>query len=893
MLSLQLYIEGQEVDLFKDESVTLTQSLQDVKDLEKVFSDFSRSFSVPASRNNNLIFQHFYNYNIIGDNAFDSRRKKDAQLYLNYEPFKKGSIKLEGVTRKNNKAANYKITFFGNGVNLKDIIGEDKLDALDLLKEDAFKFTYSDTNVKGYMSNGLDITARGVTYTDAILFPLISHSKRFVYDSGFSTGNRNSDVLNNIALNPSPASPPLNGLQLSQLKPALRLYPIIKAIEAQYPLVNFSTDFFKIDNPAFFNLYLWLHNKTGGLFEDEGNESPVGNFDLTDSKGAVINLGDNSFTTPQADQLASGSRRGKKQRYLDVTIKPSVADKFTFIIYNNGAVFEKFSDVQRESNGEYIVRHLEIDPGTYSFAIDTATPSTYDIAFQVKINNSNKANFDASAEVLSNVQLRASNQLPDLKVLDLLTSIFKMFNLTSFQNDNGIIEVKTLDSFYASSTKIWNATDFIDKTESSVDSVLPYKQVNFTYEGLDNFFAKNHNELFNQKWGELQYKATEKFDGQAYTISVPLEHFKYERLKNVNGTTFTDLQWGWSADIKQEPNLGKPLLFYPILKTQAFGVINTDGSLSSQPSVFIPSNSLETTDSKNLNFNAEPNEFQGSPFKLTLFSEYYQNYIKEIFDPQRRLTTTKAYLPLSMTLTMTLADKIQIFENLYKINKLTTNFETNQSTLELINVKAKAGETIIVDPIIPDKFVPNSTCFSADDTILTADSFIITADADCNNEGLEIISTDEVIPNDIDPGNNPQTDDHSTSIPVTVASITVNPIVVKTTNTMILKATINELGTLGNVKQLDEYGFFWSTSKSDMLIDDLVILRGISSVNEIKFTTTALNERTNPGTVNAAISGLSSSQTIYYRFYVFTNTDTNYTIKSILSDLNSETTLTT
>tara|TARA_R110000765_G_scaffold18803_1_gene49880 strand:- start:400 stop:930 length:531 start_codon:yes stop_codon:yes gene_type:complete len=176
---------------------------------------------------------------------------------------------------------------------------------------------------------------------------------------------------------------------------------------------------------------------------------------------------------------------------------------------------------------------------------------------------------------------------------------------------------------------------------------------------------------------------------------------------------------------------------------------------------------------------------------------------------------------------------------------------------------------------------------------LTADSFIITADADCNNEGLEIISTDEVIPNDIDPGNNPQTDDHSTSIPVTVASITVNPIVVKTTNTMILKATINELGTLGNVKQLDQYGFFWSTSKSDMLIDDLVILRGISSVNEIKFTTTALNERTNPGTVNAAISGLSSSQTIYYRFYVFTNTDTNYTIKSILSDLNSETTLTT
>ena len=110
---------------------------------------------------------------------------------------------------------------------------------------------------------------------------------------------------------------------------------------------------------------------------------------------------------------------------------------------------------------------------------------------------------------------------------------------------------------------------------------------------------------------------------------------------------------------------------------------------------------------------------------------------------------------------------------------------------------------------------------------------------------------------------------------------------------MILKATINELGTLGNVKQLDEYGFFWSTSQSDMFIDDLVILRGISSVNEIKFTTTALNERVNPRTVNAAISGLSASQTVYYRFYVFTNTDTNYTIKSVLSNIKQATTSST
>ena len=64
MLALKLYVADQDgvltqVDLFKDESVTLTQSIQDVRDIEKVFTDFSQTFSVPASKLNNKVFQHF------------------------------------------------------------------------------------------------------------------------------------------------------------------------------------------------------------------------------------------------------------------------------------------------------------------------------------------------------------------------------------------------------------------------------------------------------------------------------------------------------------------------------------------------------------------------------------------------------------------------------------------------------------------------------------------------------------------------------------------------------------------------------------------------------------------------------------------------------------------
>jgi len=879
MLNLQLYIEGQEVDLFKDESVTLTQSLQDVKDIEKVFTDFSRTFSVPASRANNKIFGHFYNYHIVGDSAFDARKKKTAQLFLNYELFKEGKVKFEGATRKDNKAHTYKLTFFGNGVNLKDVMGDDKLKSLPLLK-DSFNFTYNDTNIKAYLKNGLDVTADGTTYTDAILFPLITHSKRLIYNSDFTNPNsNNTDKINNIAFENLATD---NGLLLSELKPALRVYPIIKAIEHRYG-ITFSTDFFSDTNEPFYNLYLWLHNKTGGLFEDEGNESPVGNFilSISDSSGAVIDLYDNYFTTPQADQKG---KEAKAQRILDVTISPSISSAFSFIIYKDGIVFEEYKDVTRDAtSGRYEIRDLNIDAGTYTFAVDTGTASTYAIEFDVRRKKNigggyRNAHFSGTASVLSDVQLRASNQLPDIKVLDFLTSLFKMFNLTSFQNSDGIVEVKTLDSFYSSSTTIWDITEFIDKSESSVDTVLPFKQVDFSYEGLDNFFAKNHDELFNRKWGAENYTAEDldKIEGETYKISIPLEHFKYERLKDVNGGSFKDLVWGWSADIKQEPNLGKPLLFYPILSTQDIGVLNSDGSKSQQTDVFIPSNSVRLSDSKNLNFSAEPNEYLGTPFKKTLFAEYYINYIKEIFDAQRRLTTLKAYLPISITLDLSLADKVRIFENLYKINKINTNFETNQSTLELINVKPTAGEAINIDPIVPDKFAPNSVCITADSTVLFADSFIITADADCDVEGLEIKSTTEVIPNAVDAGNKPQTVDHSVPIPVTQALISLSPSGFTGSNTVMFSALIDRTGQIGNVSNWAEYGVFWTTSLHALNSTDFSVLNTNSLLTKIAVQSSALNKHSSPKSFSLKVTALSPNTKYYYKAYIKTNADSNY-----------------
>ena len=76
MQRIQLYINDTLADLYKDESISITDSIQNVKDIKKIFTAFSKTFTIPASPTNNKIFQHYYNADIDG---YDARSKATGQ----------------------------------------------------------------------------------------------------------------------------------------------------------------------------------------------------------------------------------------------------------------------------------------------------------------------------------------------------------------------------------------------------------------------------------------------------------------------------------------------------------------------------------------------------------------------------------------------------------------------------------------------------------------------------------------------------------------------------------------------------------------------------------------------------------------------------------------------
>ena len=666
MQNIQLYIEGQRVDMFKDESVVITQSIKNVQDLDKVFTDFSRTFSLPATKINNKIFKHYYNFDIVG--GFDARIKKDSNIELNSLPFRDGKIKLEGVDLKDNKPHTYRITFFGNTVTLKDLFGDDKLSSLSSLT--AFNQSYDSASIKdGLQANSL---------LNDVIVPLITHTKRLFYDSGSHTDGGQGNLFYDTG-----HTQDLHGVLYSDLKYAIRLHNIVEAIENKYN-INFSNDFFVATNKPYHNLFMWLHRKKGDVENLTGvNQSIVSGFP---------NGNDTDTQTEMAHDTTLEFYGQDKQRYGNVELR---FDTVSTIPYNVSLQKDGIQvlNIAAPIGGNLIIDQFDFD-GFYTIYIESEGDILFtSVEWYIEYE---QLPYIKSYEItnyqhVDTFEFDITQQIPEMKVIDFISGLFKTFNLVAYvdRNTNDII-VKTLNEFYEDGD-VYNITKFVDNTKSSVNISLPYREINFQHEDTNTFLAAIHNQKFNKVWGKSEYTNGEKLDGGIYSIKTPFSQMKYERLYDVNGGSPKTVQVGYFVDDNQESYFGKPLIFYPITQTSSTPISFLTTITDHEPitNYNIPSNNVSLVpgiSKYNLNFYNEVDEWLGSNlFTDTLFQVYYSDYITSVFNPKNRITKVTAYLPLKILLNYTLADRFIIGDHQYKINSITTNFKSGKSEIELLN----------------------------------------------------------------------------------------------------------------------------------------------------------------------------------------------------------------
>lgn len=757
MNNIELYVKQfgdanyTRLDLFKDETISLTQTIQDVKDPGKIFTNFSKTFSLPASKTNNKFFKHYQNFIQSQDFSYDARKKSIAKIELNSLPYQKGKLRLEGVDLKNGRPDTYRITFFGE-LDLKEILGDRKLQDLDFLDE--FDLTFTAANVKSGLTSstgtGNIVGSDGETYTTPTLVSLIGNSMRGFYDNVNTTpsywDNTKQEINisgGNLAANNSAQ---YSGYYWKDLVYSIRLYVIVKAIEnsikdtAGNKQIIFSNDFFNTTNTGFYNLYMLCQRNAGKILEGLGS-SYTPNKQSLKSYANATNLHTNNLLLDQKDWDIYGLTSSQQFQFA-ITVNFTSITGYAYVDLRDKSSNTIVTTFNFNANGQ---RSFSIGNGTYEliFRADNAGVVVQDFKFDLiglfgtyQTTSITTGNVDSGFTIPSQAFTIRKN-IPDIKIIDFLTGLFKMFNLTAYK-ENGKIYVDTLDSYYTSGT-LRDVTEYTDSTTKSVDKALPYREIDFKYEDTNNILAKNHKEQSQSDWGSAAYNDDGSLDSNntVYEIMLPFQHMKFEKLT-------TGLQVGHLLDDKQAPYLGKPVIYYPIYSTVAntgesptqinfieeiigydSGSTNTTTGISSY---WIPSNTPAILNTgagypESIHFNLEINEWNNSSaYTDTLFQKYYNSYITNVFRFNERLTKIKAKLPLSFLQQYTLADELQIGDLTYRINSITTNLQTGESSLELLNgseaVVSSGVGSISITISASNSTTPSTACgYTLDTTV--------------------------------------------------------------------------------------------------------------------------------------------------------------------------------
>ena len=688
-MNLELYINNVRVDLFKDEAITLTDSQQNIKDIGKIFAPFTQRFNLPASPTVNKLFKHYYNNDII--NGYDARFRVDAIIKLDGADYKTGQIRLDSVTMRDNKAYAYKVVFFGSTVSLKDKFGDETLSSLNSLSTYDLEFNNTDVfqGLKvGLQSSGVDAT------TDAnrnITFPLITLQNYYSYDSSdtITTPNLHNANFNNLK---------------TEIKPAIKCKRIIEAIQTQYD-IEFNmvdetgiTSFFA--SPVFDELYLWLHREKTPVTAPETDPPTFGVNLLQKSK--KLTFSDFSFTS--GTDFLSGGNLVVSDEYIytiRVALNTTAGRDLEIIVKDKPTNELLENNTLITPNNNFTVALLGLTSGTLSsrtfdleFRFNCDISSTF-LARTMTITRTLKDGTGSSignysySQFILNDNIFIQDYIPNMKVLDFMTTLFQTFNLTAYtKRGSNKIYVETFDDFMTTGVSR-DISKYIDVKSNNVDRPIPYSLINFQYSPPVTQTSLRFLNQFSQNFGGLSYSAPDKYDGQAFQLQLQGQRSQLINPRDENGA-LTGNVFAWWVDAENKTTLGKPYLFFNrLVDSSSYPILSANFQSYNAPS------NVSSDRNHTLNFGTEFDEYTGEVNTNSLFNRFYSQYIVKLFEQQARVVEFTAQLPSSIVLNYELNDVFIINGQEYFINSIRNNLLTNKSRLELITKQSNYTASVL------------------------------------------------------------------------------------------------------------------------------------------------------------------------------------------------------
>tara|TARA_R110002050_G_scaffold146983_3_gene272584 strand:- start:427 stop:2697 length:2271 start_codon:yes stop_codon:yes gene_type:complete len=666
------------LDTFGDESISIKSMVKDLSDPKKLFTSKSRSFTVPASKKNNRIFSHYYNVDIT--NGLDSRELIPAKILMNNTTHEIGNISVEGVRMHNGVPSHYKIRFIGKLSELARKMGQDKLTNL---------------NWTSYNNNNFDAKASvNSNVLGDIVFPLASRNNRYILNSNVS--NTLTENATNIAYVDSTVADGY-GITEQNIIGAMKVGVILERIEAQYGF-NFTGVF---TESYITDLYLWLHkpDKTR-----DGESVGVTATNLAWSTG-YSNASTNNevlVTSNDIQSLSGSAARGEEWR---IRIKGTWTGTVILKLLVNG-VQQRISEVSGDWTDAFKIGS-SFPSSSYTIEAESSSSATVDVVFEIQkvylgqggtVTSSDAPNF-GEAQILIGTAGRflITDNIPNMKVMEFLSSLFKMFNIIAEVDSDLNIKCSHYDQFMSTGT-LKDVSEYINVKNYNINRPNLYGSIKMEFADVKVALELGYEKVNGRQYGEIAYELIGdtgvRLSGAEYKLKIENQRVPIEPLNDLYNQDSTNVIYTQFSDLKAAEQAVKPMFSYMIKTTGGFDLSFNDAiSVTSFNNYIQPSN-MYTTDGLapgysnsrlGLYFGEELNEYSPtSSFNgLGLFNNFYRGTVAMMFDEDKRSVMFESYLPLGVIMDLKLSDTLFINNHYYNINSIETNYLTGVSKLDL------------------------------------------------------------------------------------------------------------------------------------------------------------------------------------------------------------------
>ena len=653
------YENSERLELFNDETINLTSTVQNVQDISKTFTDFSQSFTIPASDHNNRILQHFYQSDV--NALFDYNLRLDSFIEIDLTFFRRGKLQVEKSNLKNGRPESYTVTFYGDGRTLKDYFGEDLLSDLDYTD---YNHVYSGAEVKNRLTDG--------TNQYDVKYPLISSKRIWHYQSNYVNATTPNWLdITSISQNDIHASS--GAIHFNELFPAVRVSTIFDLIQAKYG-VTFNGTFLQDDR--FTKLFLYYKNKTEfdiigkqHLVDIQSVSAPTGLYDLS------------PYIDTTADTITFTELNGVLTHQLEIEIiSLSTAATIYADVFQNGNLLNSVQisatgtytlDVVNQTSGLNAVYQVYLRPAA-------AVNVTHSLKYSVLYLNASSlvTETQSTTDAATNMVLTQSLEYnaPQMKISDFFAGILKTFNMVCVGSGENTYDIAPLDDWYGQGA-IVDITEDTDIASIDVARMPLYKKISFKYQDSDCFLNKQFTQVYSRGYGDMTYQYP--YDGGEFTVDLPFENILQQKF------TATNLQVGYALNNEFAPYTPKPILLYQ------YDNLDCDFKYSAGSTVTITNytpfgqdlryNNTDLTS----NFSPETSTLLNYPIQQTLFAQYYFSYLYNLYNLKQRLINVKTILPVGVLTNLKLNDRLIIRDKRYIINDMNTNLTTGEVQFSL------------------------------------------------------------------------------------------------------------------------------------------------------------------------------------------------------------------